>query len=265
MEFKVRVLDFLAIYVKEMRKPENAHKEFDTHKLIKGLLKSLQVAHADKNTILFDRIKTVLTLIARGNNSNQAAGSEEAQNKDSKLLITEVMALVLKPTKDAKMHMAYVDCFISLTKHFSESNDPKMVKFVSFTYKELLKKFLGGRGASAHSLNQQFFTRIFEECNYKLGSSLMKPLLRYLLPNVSGSSATEDKLVDSELSVGGGDDKANKLQARSNHQRLLAIEIFNSLVKSSQKNAQLMLALSNSIDLISGVLVTLLKTSDSWQ
>jgi len=28
-----------------------------------------------------------------------------------------------------------------------------MNKFVSFCYKELLKKFLGGRGASAHSLN----------------------------------------------------------------------------------------------------------------
>jgi len=46
----------------------------------------------------------VLTLIARGNNANQAAVSDEGQNKDSKLLMTEVMALVLKPTKDAKMH-----------------------------------------------------------------------------------------------------------------------------------------------------------------
>mgnify|MGYP000860078605 CR=1 FL=1 len=66
MEFKVRVLDFLAIYVKEMKRPENSSKAIDTHKLIKGLLKALQVAHQDKNTILFDRIKTVLTLIARG-------------------------------------------------------------------------------------------------------------------------------------------------------------------------------------------------------
>ena len=41
MEFKVRVLDFLAIYIKEMRRPENTKKPFDTHKLIKGLLKSL--------------------------------------------------------------------------------------------------------------------------------------------------------------------------------------------------------------------------------
>lgn len=67
--------------------------------------------------------------------------------------MTEVMALVLKPTKDAKMHMAYVDCFITLTKHFSESEDQQLVNFVGVTYKELLKKFLGGRGASSHCLD----------------------------------------------------------------------------------------------------------------
>jgi len=66
MDFKVRVLDFLAIYVKEMKKAENSEKPIDSHKLIKGLLKGLQVAHQDKNTILFDRIKTVLTMLAKG-------------------------------------------------------------------------------------------------------------------------------------------------------------------------------------------------------
>ena len=65
MDFKVRVLDFLAIYVKETRN-KNSEKKFDSLHLIKGLLKGLQVAHRDKNTILFDRIKTVLTLVARG-------------------------------------------------------------------------------------------------------------------------------------------------------------------------------------------------------
>lgn len=66
MDFKVRVLDFLSIYVKEMKKAENQDRPIDSYKLIKGLLKGLQVAHQDKNTILFDRIKTVLTMIARG-------------------------------------------------------------------------------------------------------------------------------------------------------------------------------------------------------
>lgn len=99
-----------------------------------------------------------------------------------------------------------------------------MIKYVGFTYQELLKKFLGGRGASSHSLNQQFFVKIFEECNSYLGKSLMKPLLRYLLPK----GASEEKLADSEVSG----HEPEKQGARSQHQRLLAIEIFNSLVKA---------------------------------
>lgn len=157
VDFKVKVLDFIAIYVREMKK---SSKHFDTLKLIKGLLKALQVAHSDKNTILFDRIKTVLTLIARGNVSQEngeesKAVSDETEEtlKDKKILMTEVMSLVLKPTKDSKMHQAYIDCFISLTKHFSDSSNKQIVKYVVFTYKELLSKYLVGRGASAHSLN----------------------------------------------------------------------------------------------------------------
>ena len=151
MEFKVRVLDFISIYVKEMKKDESG-ATIDSLKLIKGLLKALQVAHSDKNMILFDRIKSVLTMIAKGG-VQQSEDTSENANKDSKILMTEVMALVLKPTKDAKMHQAYVDCFITLTKHFSDSNDAQLVKFVGITYKELLKKFLGGRGASSHCLD----------------------------------------------------------------------------------------------------------------
>lgn len=99
MEFKVRVLDFMAIYVKEMKRPENAANAIDTHRMIKGLIKALQVAHADKNTTLFDRIKTVLTLIARSQSSGACSDV-----KNAKVLMTEIVALVLKPTKDAKMH-----------------------------------------------------------------------------------------------------------------------------------------------------------------
>ena len=146
--------------------PENQAK-FDSITMIKGLLKAMQVAHSDNNKILFDRIKTVLTNIARG---SKMASSEEhkvdsgskSQNKDKKILMTEVMSLVLKPTKDSKMHQAYVDCFINLTKTLCDSADSSMIKFVCFTYKELLKKFLGGRGTSSHCLNMQFWTQIFE-------------------------------------------------------------------------------------------------------
>jgi len=128
------------------------------------------------------------------------------------------VALVLKPTKDSKMHQAYIDCLISLSKQFSQSENAKLQKFVTFTYRELLKKFLGGRGAPAHCLNQQFFQRIFEECNSSLSQRLIKPLLRYILPT---ANASELNLADSEMSVSEAPvDKNSKMQSRSNHQRL---------------------------------------------
>lgn len=134
------------------------------------------------------------------------------------------------------MHMAYTDSFIQTTKQFCELNNKEMMKFVVFTYVQLLKKFLGGRGASLHSLNQQFFTRIFEECDAKLGISLMKPLLRYLLPSQKErKDSLESKLAD-DVEMSGAEaevEKKDNSSSRSNHQRLLAIEIFNSLVKAS--------------------------------
>ena len=42
-------------------------------------------------------------MIARGKTHSSGEVSEN-DSKDSKILLTEVMALVLKPTKDAKMH-----------------------------------------------------------------------------------------------------------------------------------------------------------------
>ena len=65
MDFKVRALDFISIYVKEMKKKENSKVQMQSFDLIKGLLKTLQVAHQDKHTILFDRIKTILATMAK--------------------------------------------------------------------------------------------------------------------------------------------------------------------------------------------------------
>lgn len=81
MEFKVRAVDFLAIYVKQRSYKDNA----DVHlKLIRGLLKGLSTAHADKHTILFERIKSVFALMAK-QGANQGADSAEAgqQTKSS--------------------------------------------------------------------------------------------------------------------------------------------------------------------------------------
>ena len=103
-----------------------------------------------------------------------------------------------------------------------------MKNFVIFTYKELLKKFLGGRGAPVHCLDQSFFKRVFEECDGELGLRLMKTLLGYFLlsvKNVKGQAAeTDNKQLDSEMS-GADSEAANqtsptKTASRSNHQRL---------------------------------------------
>jgi hypothetical protein len=93
----------------------------------------------------------------------------------------------------------------------------------------------------------------------------MKPLLRYLLPQVDSAN---HNLADSEVSGSdfvGEKNGTTKLQSRSNHQRLMAIEIFNSLVKSASKNEDLLKSLESSIQIISDVLVTIVKTSDTWQ
>ena len=137
--------------------------ELDSIRIIKGLLNALNIAHKDNNAVLFSRIKSVLSLMARGTSSHGQVSSHEL--KDCKLLLTEVMGLVLRPTKDRSMHQAYMDCFFTISKQFSDSEDKQLVKFVAFTYKQLIMKYLGGRGTSNKSLNPQFFSKVFEHCN----------------------------------------------------------------------------------------------------
>lgn len=58
--------------------------------------------------------------------------------------MTETMAMILKPDKDAALNKAYSDVFVLLTKHHygKDGTDAPMRAFVISTYKELLKKFL---------------------------------------------------------------------------------------------------------------------------
>tara|TARA_B110000285_G_C14773239_1_gene445006 strand:+ start:103 stop:486 length:384 start_codon:yes stop_codon:yes gene_type:complete len=93
----------------------------------------------------------------------------------------------------------------------------------------------------------------------------MKPLLRYILPDAKeGRSKSLESLKESEHSGAEAEKEGGKSTARSNHQRLLAIEIFNSLVKASQKNTQLLKTLSRHLDLISSTILVVLRTSDTW-
>ena len=54
-------------------------KKIESIKIIKGLIKSLQIAHQDKNTQLFDRIKSVLGIIAKGTFKKDS----DSQKKDN--------------------------------------------------------------------------------------------------------------------------------------------------------------------------------------
>ena len=49
-------------------------------KLIRGLLNALSVAHKDKHQILFDRIKSVLTIMAKQSQIQEAEASENGQS-----------------------------------------------------------------------------------------------------------------------------------------------------------------------------------------
>ena len=68
----------------------------DSLEIIKGLLKSLQIAHSDHNAILFERIKTVISMMARGPQGQIKAGAgsgeEDEGIKENKIVMTELMA-----------------------------------------------------------------------------------------------------------------------------------------------------------------------------
>ena len=59
------------------------------------------------------------------------------------------------------MQKAYTDCFLFLTKYFYQSGNKRLIKFLVFTYKELLKTFLSGRSNSG-AINVKFFQMAFE-------------------------------------------------------------------------------------------------------
>ena len=93
----MRPLDFLSIYVKEKCYQGNSTVQI---KLIRGLLKALSVAHKDQNKILFDRTKSVLTLMAKQNQgvgqNGQSTKASEDDSESCKVLLTEMMQMLLR-------------------------------------------------------------------------------------------------------------------------------------------------------------------------
>lgn len=162
MDFKVRVMEFISIFVQQRAAKEKEVKDSgrsDTSlTLIKGLLSSLKVAHQDGHTVLFDRAKTVLSSMAKQGINSASSGSEDAL-KDQKILMTETMAKLLKPNKNAGLNKAYSDIFLLLSKHHygKDGAENPMRAFVISTYKELLKKFLQGRTNMKSGLSSKLF------------------------------------------------------------------------------------------------------------
>lgn len=94
--------------------------------VIKGLLKGLQVAHTDRNMILFERIKTVISMMARGpqqqyETTASAVNEEDDGIKENKIVMTELMSQLLKQSKDPQMLKAYIECFLLLTKTYYQN------------------------------------------------------------------------------------------------------------------------------------------------
>jgi hypothetical protein len=162
MDFKVRVMEFISIFVQQRNKQKEEVKESNRSDtsltLIKGLLHSLKVAHQDSHQVLFDRAKTVLSSMAK-QGINTASNDSEDALKDQKILMTETMATLLKPNKDSALNKAYSDVFLLLTKHHygKDGSDNPMRAFVISTYKELLKKFLEGRTNMKSGLSSKLF------------------------------------------------------------------------------------------------------------
>jgi len=209
-DFKIKVLDFVSIYIKEMDKQEGKN----SIDVIKGLLKGLQVAHSDRNAILFERIKAVISMMAKGHRRNHEEEEEDSGLKANKILMTELVSLLLKQSRDAQLQKAYADCFLFLTRYFYQSGSKKLAKFLVFTYKELLKTFLSGRTNSA-AVNAKFFQQAFEQ-NPPFGWSFTKLLLKCILSLKKPTAESKGSGDDLRKNSAKDDDEGEG--ARSNHQ-----------------------------------------------
>lgn len=88
---------------------------------------------------------------------------------------------------------------------------------------------------------------MFEQCPC-IGWALLKTVLKCFLPK------------------GKSDEEAKKEEgSRSNHQRLQAIELLASLIKSSEKDAAARALIAENISLMTNVICKVVQTSETWQ
>ena len=120
-EFKIKVLDFLHIYIKELKTSmddKNSAKKPDPSTfitIIKGLLDSLAVAHEDRSYVLFDKIKSVILSLAKLNKGGLQQSSNDAQTVT--ILFTEIIQKMLNPKIDPKVSSVYRAAFFYVAKN----------------------------------------------------------------------------------------------------------------------------------------------------
>lgn len=205
------------------------------------------MAHADQQPVLFERIKAVLTLLAKQGQAGSAAEGTAAVSAESKVLLDELVGQATRQHKDPSMQKAYTDCLLLLAKHYYDSPEKQVRDQLVAAFKDLLKKYLGGRVQTA-SLNAKFFQAAFEQCP-GVALALVKVILRGFLPKGAEGESKED----------------GEEGSRSNHQRVMAIELYGLLIKVAQKDAAAKKLLAKNLPLLGAVVGKVVETAETWQ
>lgn len=198
-EFKVKVLDFLSIYIKEVKHGMDRDKKL---LIIKGLLEAMATAHRDRSDVLFDKIKAVILALAK--ESKDVSGKNKEDTQTITILFTEIIQKILNPKIEPKVSAVYRTAFFYLSKMLKD--DKKLIKS---TYKELLKCYLQKR--ASNTLKLEFFMTAFNE-DLTFAYSFFKFLVKSSLPSSDPSSKT-----------------------RTPFQRYLAVELLHFLIKRTGK------------------------------
>jgi hypothetical protein len=145
--------------------------------ITKGLLDAMAVAHNDKSSVLFDKIKTVIVTMAKETKgSNQDADDENIKHSKT-ILFTEILTKILNPKIDPKVSSVYKTAFFYIIK--SLKDDPEFKKLIRSSYKELLRCYLQKR--ASNTLTIDFFQAAFN-ADLEFSYSFFKFLLKCSLP-----------------------------------------------------------------------------------
>ncbi len=204
-------MDLLNIYVKETKGNIPSAKRMI---ITKGLLDAMAVAHYDKSSTLFDKIKTVIVTMAKETGPSDEKDGEEEKNSKT-ILFTEILTKILNPKLDSKVTSVYRTAFFYVIKSLKE--DKEFRKLIRSSYKELLKCYLQKR--ASNTLTQDFFHTAFN-ADLEFSYSFFKFLLKCSLPIEKSDEGEEEKKIQG---------------ARTMKQRFLAIDLLHFFIKRTRK------------------------------